>query len=418
MQRRDSELDATQLIEYFLPLVSEAGPITNLVIEDDLFTDEPQIPYYRCDVAMGSRSNSSNLAAGGRDQRDLSLARVKALFEGFERFCGSTYNPEKLIWSAYDNLLKAGCCALDPATIVSRSIEGELSGRLRRETVSWVQARDELTDERVLVPAQLVFVPYDYGSNEPQLRDPITTGTAAGLSMNAALSRAKLEVIERDAVIIQHYAGDELSRCDEWLRGKSSNVLSLLLAAERYDLRIRLYGLRAELPTVIACLDDPTHIGPAIVVGSSTYFDWGTAGASAILECLTFRRQLRRLIQRRGYTSNDRPHAKGIRSLEARALYWSFSQLDSLGYLGDRQETLPPATDFPDAAIRGSLVVDLTTRSVGACGATVVKVIAPDYQPMHMDEQSPTWTTRLLDRLRGCPKPLAHLASQPPHPFL
>jgi hypothetical protein len=65
------------------------------------------------------------------------------------------------------------------------------------------------------------------------------------------------------------------------------------------------------------------------------------------------------------------------------------------------------------------LIADVTTPDVSALGLSVVKVIVPDLQPMHLSELRSSWTDRLLRF--GCPPGTRRTPADlnpVPHPFL
>lgn len=406
------ETSLTRLASSLSVVRGPYSPVRNVAIEDDLFSDEPKISYYRAEATNhNGRLGSQGLAAGGRDVSDLGIARARAVLEAMERRACADYRDSNLIWATFRDLSNRQTNALDPAQLVDARLGSQDRQRVQDYRLAWTSATDTVLGSEILVPAQLVYTPYRFRHHEPQLRDPITTGAAAGMSIKAAHRRGINEVRERHEIMKLHFTRRPMGRSDEAISAESSSVNWLMNAAQDYGLELRLYELTESPATVVALLADRSGVGPLTVVGSATDDSSSNAAISAALEAFTFRRQIRRRIIETSIGS--RPHVESLVNLEQRAMYWAFTDSSELEYLlphQHRQTDPRPATPIEDKRM---FLANLTPRR-SPFGVKVTKTIIPEMQGMHMDEASLTVSQSLLELPDW---DVRDLSSQP-HPFL
>ena len=126
-------------------------------------------------------------------------ARLKLLMESAERQAAMFYGTETLyVRTLREYALVSGALEQGAPPQLPRPAHAEMRNHPQGE-IGWVEARSILHGERVLLPANRVYLDY----REPDdryfhLAD--TNGCSAHLSYPDALSNALLEVIERDAV--------------------------------------------------------------------------------------------------------------------------------------------------------------------------------------------------------------------------
>ncbi|WP_412749046.1 YcaO-like family protein [Krasilnikovia sp. M28-CT-15] len=425
------EIPVTVAAPYFRALVDPAvGVVRTVRQRDDWPHDEPKTIMYRAELmptaAFSSGGYRTFPAEAGRSL-DHDTAAASALFEAVERYCLSIYDAAQLTVARYDELCSAGVPALDPASLSHHSGDTDRA-RVRTSRLAWTTARSLVDGTSRLVPAQLVRLPYAFLPGEPVLRDPLTTGCAAGTAAGPAVLRGLLEVVERDATMIRHYRGLTPRRLTPASLG-SSEVDRLVADCERYHLQVELfdYALDLPVPVIAARVRDPGGRMPAATFGSKAAFDVAEAAVGALLEAATFRGPIR------GRAKTARRVAAGllddpsrIASGAERAFLWIQPEMAGrLGYL-DEAETVTnqpragePAIDVVVRSIAQAggdiLVCDVTTPDIADMGAIVVKVLVPGLQPMHLCEPDRRWTTRLLSYGR----PVGEQDLNPlPHPFL
>jgi ribosomal protein S12 methylthiotransferase accessory factor len=291
------EVPITVAAPYFGALIDPAVGIIRAVRQrDDWPHDEPKTPMYRAELMPTSSFSSGGYetfpAEAGRSL-DHDTAKASAVFEAVERYCLSIYDAAGLTLASYDELGSVRKSALDPASLSHCSSEALARG-MRAARLAWTPARSLLSGLEVLVPAQLVYLPYVFLPGEPILRDPLTTGCAAGTAAGPAALRGLLEVVERDVTMIHHYRQLVPPRLIP-SSFASPEVDRLVASCERYHLQVELfdYSLDLAVPVIVARVRDRSRRMPAMTFGSKAAFDPADAAAGALQEAITFRGPIR-----------------------------------------------------------------------------------------------------------------------------
>ncbi|MFE2302491.1 YcaO-like family protein [Streptomyces sp. NPDC059445] len=412
----------------------DVGIIRLLQEERDYFPDEVSFVAYRAELAASGGLTDGGypktVAEGGRALTH-GEAMTCAVFEAYERYCLSVYRERDFVLASYAELTLRGTRALNPLDLVGRHWQGD-AATLVDQPIRWTSSTCARTAEQVWVPAQLVYLPYRFADGEPVLRDPLTTGAAAGLNPGAATLRGLMEVVERDAVMMLHYLRLPSTPIPVQ-RAKDPELRAMVREIESLGLRIQLRRVAAGIrASVVVCrITDPSGVGPAHSLGSKCAKDQWSAAKGAILEAATFRRALRLRSDRvRKIAEHYLPDLSTIDCLEARSFVWAQPELTNrMDYLDDLAENPIDSDAQSDwhsvesfitdvQSVGGDILVkDVTTPEVSELGISVVKVLVPGLQPMHLSEQYPTWTDRLLSFGDGSPRRPADL-NPVPHPFL
>lgn len=407
------------------PLV---GVLHGLAFEDDYYADEPKVPTYRAIVSPTSGfsdgGHSETAVAGGRG-RLPDEAEYKALFEGIERYCLSIYRRRDTLYASYLELTRQGRTCIDPALLLGSSGDKGGSGQAR---LHWVRGWSLVAECETWVPAQSVYLPYRRPAGEPRLRQQVTTGAAAGSTLAAAVYRGLLEVIERDALMLDHYLG--LPSRQIPAHSLHDPALQLVLRdVERYGLQVEFFDVQVDIGVwvMVANVYATDVRAPALVTGSKASTSVTDGAMGALLEALTFRRQIRDHWARARAVYRDIVDlGRQIDGLEARAFYWA--QLETGGsrlhrrhhrdvVVGEDYADRHPSRWLPEAvwAARDLVYVDTTTPDIAKFGIHVVRVLAPGLQWMHLSEPDMTPSERLLALQRARADFDWQLA--PPHPY-
>jgi ribosomal protein S12 methylthiotransferase accessory factor len=394
------------------------GLITQLVSEADGFSDEPNWPLVRADLAPTAGIDPSGYdfspACGARADESWDLPWVSAVFEAVERYCMSLPNRDRLSKGGY----LGESTQLDPARLMDVGASAA-EVRVERSRHRWWIDAFTLDGEKVQVPAQSVFVPFrEQDWKEPLLRDSVSTGAAAGLRRDWAIVRGLLEAAERDAVMLLHFgiaASEPIPA--EMLSGRARRMLDDLASRGLSATILRVHtGL--PLSAVVVRVEDSRGPWPRAAVGSCARLTTNDAVVGALLEAAVYKRNLR--FRTNKHFRQAVVERADIQCLEDRASYWyGNDRLMELPYFAEpnaegRWAPVSAAGDahvLMDAAKEAlnPLIVDVTTADVARLGGYVMKVIAPDLQPMYLSERVTTRTARMgpID-----------LNQYEPHPFL
>lgn len=399
------------ILEKFNSLLKE-GLIIDSFYQPALYSDEPKLWSYSAKIADVSNVSSCGCQIGysGGASFDKEKAMVKALGEAVERYCLGVYQESNLILASYKDV-KSESIALEEVTSFSKNQlkQSNFSNCVwnSADTFHWVKSFSIFDGKEVLVPAQLVFVPY-HMKDEKIIRLPISTGGACGLSKEECLLRGILEVIERDAFMI-HYLSNTcglLVNIDNDSRLRKIKDYFL-----RYRLELYLVSLPTDLEvyTFLALLIDRTGVGPAISAGLKSGIDPFVTAIGAIEECWHSRPWIRDDLNKSPNLEKIFRNAKKMVDAKERGLYWS--SIDMISYV-DNWINRDSSLDFNDLKplVADSLhlqidyilnvlknknysvyYVDLTRDEVARHGFKTLKVIIPSLQPLYLDEPFPYW---------------------------
>jgi ribosomal protein S12 methylthiotransferase accessory factor len=392
--------------------------------------------------AVIERSHPEQLTDGhplGPSEGGCSLEKNQAIKsaigEAVERYCACIYRNEELKQAHVHELKET----LDPSRIVNFSQEQINSGSvpnpypLEKGEFRWVRSERLGDGSEVYIPAQLVYLNYDR-SGEPFVRNPISTGLAAGMDKENAIARGTLEVIERDAFMIYYLTQTELPQIE--LTEASEPIRKLVDRLDRAGIDWYLLDARTDagVPIVIAVLIDDRE--PTVSVAAAAQTTANETVRAALEEALQIRLYQRHLIadDRSAIDLGEINDSSIVR--ETRLLGWAHEEAaDKVDFWteSDRSITISEIrceSDLPElkkvpSAVESTFdqyVSDVTTPDMSRLGFSVVRVVAPEAQPLYLREGTPYLDeTRLrsITRQRGY-DPNNHGRKIPngyPHPF-
>lgn len=402
------------------------------------YNDEPQLFQYTV-ISKGD-------VWGGGISFDKKRAQKKAIGESIERYCLEKYDKRSSICSSQKNLK---CESLDLNSITSVSREQKKDKKFHRfiftkdSKFNWVTGRFLFGSKKVLIPAQLVYVPYFYKKDEPILRLPISTGAALGTDLYSALARGIFEVIERDSFMIFYL--NKLAAPVVDLEMSSLRLRRIKQYFRRYELDLRLFDITSDLkvPVFMAILIDHTGIGPEVSVGLKSGFNKEEVVIGAVEEAQHTRGWMRdeKLSVSKKEYQQILSRAQNISTTRERGLFWFTDRyvskldfwLDSTNHKkvtirkevflkSDGKADLLKVKKILQNKNMNAYYVDITTPEVIELGFYVVKVIIPELQPLYLDEEFPYLGGKRLDKV---PRKLGHMTQRRglklndfPHPFL
>lgn len=223
-------------------------------------------------------------------------AFASAFMEFVERFSARRRGDDRTIEAPY---LEIRDVALDP----QRCTLPRATAYEPAQTLEWVWGRSLTREADVLVPANMVYLPYEAPPPLKTVLGGDSNGLASGNCVEEAILHALLELIERDTAFIVEY--NQLLLPDVVLDAGADQGLSMLLSNiaqaglachvkdARHDLGIATFGasLQGETESGGACAQAwGTHLSPCIALSRaltealqmyprcSNYDDWQSSG--------------------------------------------------------------------------------------------------------------------------------------------
>ncbi|NYT04877.1 MAG: YcaO-related McrA-glycine thioamidation protein [Methanomicrobiales archaeon] len=306
-------------------------------------------------------------------------ARVSAVMEGIERYCGEVRD-HPVFTGSYDDIA-GDRNALDPADLILPAASD------RGQELPWVSGWDIVADEEIAVPAHAVFHPLGHPS---RLFRTNTNGLASGNTREEAVFHALMEVIERDAWSLVEATRNTGPRVDSIDEGIGADLLRRFRDAS-VDVVIKDITSDIGIPTIAAVADDVLLQDPALLtIGMGSH----TNAAIALLRALTEVAQSR-LTQihgaREDTTEADFRKKLGYERTKRLNRYWfdgrgevafsSIASFDSDDFLTDIRHVLAL---LGRAGLDRVIAVDLTREEIGI---PVVRVIVPGLEVFAVDQE-------------------------------
>jgi ribosomal protein S12 methylthiotransferase accessory factor YcaO len=358
-------------------LTSGVGaPFTYAGELDDYYRDEVRgaahVTYLPPNSHLPHGLAHSSRAGGGRGTRAES--ELKALMEGIERVCLSTWDTETTRVASTEELALEGLSYLGP-----HEYPHHLAGTWNlARPIHWELA--ESTTECLWIPSGLIRCPWDEILPAPFL-DPSSSGAAASFSLQDAVFRGAYELLERHFIISSHHHQARAIRLDFDSLELGPYATRAWLEAEAMHLTVRAYQITADPICVASCyvVDGSSHF-PSVTFGSGAADNLVDAVSSALLEAVFARRQVRdHLFAEAAVASAE------IQSIAERLTYWGTRTVQR------EFDYLESGAPLPQQVVRIAedakySWVDLTTPSAARVGAHVAKVVSPQLQPIYYDE--------------------------------
>ena len=370
------------------------------------YYDEPLLYQYTAQF-VSDLSSTDYERYGGGSSFIPEKAYVKAVCEAVERCCISTYQQSDFLYATYSDIRDR---AIPIHKVVAFSEEQALPPEFHWDDSSpfyWVRGVHFDTGEEKWIPAQLIYVPYTF-CNEKIIRLPISTGAAAGRSMEEALLRGALEIIERDAFMIHYLTGLGGVLLD--LKGTFLEEIKEYFRKYELDLMLFYLPTDLEIHTILSLIIDRTGVGPAVSAGLKSGIDPSSVAIGAIEESWHSRPWIRdamiKSVTKVDTTLYDaNPMVEGLGDLRQRGLFWSTVDkiafvkhfienphkinFDSLRILSTKKTALRHVSTTLSEHGHSIYYVDVTQPSVREHGCNVVKVVIPTLHPLYLDDRYP-----------------------------
>lgn len=217
------------------------------IVRLDNFNDYPK--FYQYAVILEDNNNTPDLNINALSH-SKNQAYIKTFFEAIERYSLINFNNINLVIDNYKNL-KLMHKIIDPNSFYHLPVSKDFHNL----PLKWLKAKNLITNEETLIPAQLIY--FSNNDNEPLIRFPDTQGAAAHLSIKEALLHAILELIERETFALFFYYDLKASLIDN-LSLKKTKLKFLLEYLNRYlfDIKLLIIENRWLIPVVLAIIID------------------------------------------------------------------------------------------------------------------------------------------------------------------
>ncbi|MBD2345137.1 YcaO-like family protein [Anabaena subtropica FACHB-260] len=387
------------------------------------------------------RQQQEDLRSGvGRGMTD-EQAIIGAVGEAVERYCGSIVDYRQMIVSNYEDL---GECAVQPPAFFSFSdkqySEPNFPYPAFDPTIqtSWISALALASNQKVLVPACLVYL--DWESDQPGdfILPASSNGMASGPSLEFAAYSGLCELIERDAFIITWL--NRLPAPRIYFDHRPGIETEFARHYARFDIELVAFDLTTDIqvPVVMAMIIDRSGKSPAVATGLGCHLDGSTALRKAIFEvCQSRFGDINRMAGGAGANLHKYDDVKYLD--DHSAFFYTTDRLGELDFLFAHDQCLK-AEDLPTytsqveteklqsviTKLRSvgseSYLVEMTTPDIASLGFRVVRTLASELIPIYFGYgQEPLGTRRLFEvperlgyggrrtekDLNPCPHPMA-----------
>jgi ribosomal protein S12 methylthiotransferase accessory factor len=368
-------------------------------------------------------------------------AKARAIGEALERYCGSIYFKEDLIWATFNEL---GDAAVDPHELPQCSVQ-EYGPRTPvvplQETASLAFARvySLIRRRSLFLPASYVYLSYQFSTRAERITIPVSTGLACGPELESAILAGIYEAVERDALMLLWFKRLAVPKVDiSSVRDRS--ITERLKRLEEANLEPHFFYMTADIPipSVLMILLARTGVPPAVTVAAASHADPLIAFRKVIDEGVATRKYTIGCVRQLGGRQPIVHDYSRITTFEDHTLLYAHPAMKAhLEFLlGNkdcidvnhinahllRRYTLRDIVNMLRAKEMDILVADLTTQEVAEVGFRVVKVIIPQLQPLSPDHNARFLANR---RLHDVPKRLGLRSTlndeaeinEIPHPF-
>lgn len=372
-----------------------------------------------------------NLEGLGYDCYSKKSAEIRAIGECIERYCASFSPVERFIEGSFNDLIKNNR-ALDPTTITRpfpsqyKEIFGKSYEITKNSKMYWIESLDEIKQVSTYIPVTTAFLnlPAKYKKNT--IREPISTGLAAGSTIQMAKEGAVLECIERDSIVIT------------WLNRYSPPIINLdTIADKEIQEQIKMCTKKGfsvyfldittdiGVPTYFVVIKNKYKKTPFIQFGSKAHYCKIKALKGALLEAMVGINLFARALKLDYVDITD---IKNITNIKDHINYYATGngedKLDFLlcGELIPFEDSTEEVRDYEQLLLKFKTLeinlffVDLTTEDVIESNICVYRAVIPELA--FLETQLP-----MLDckRLKSVPIRMGYYRSNPlnkdPHPF-
>jgi ribosomal protein S12 methylthiotransferase accessory factor len=393
--------------------------------------------------------HSHFISEGTSVHENLDYSLVGSIGESLERYCAVYYDKETHDYGSFNDLSRqSNKIYTDPETFALYAKEQNLDEFEyfgRDSKVAWVEGLSLVSHKPIMVPAQLVYLPYFRMLNETEIFHSTSTGLAFGISVDDTVYSGLMEVIERDAFSIfwlnklnvpcikPPFGIPEL---DAWY-GKLFGCL---------DIEMNILDITSDLgiPSFMVCLKGRKNTSdPFLAVGAATAMNPVSAIKKAIMEAYHTRKygfsimsfstnevfkEIRSMesMEANGFLNHVKKYLKPVDLEEIDFLYSPKEEKPFLEvykkYQMDTSETivlLREALQRLSEKGFSPLIVDVTSDDIAEKQFYSIRTIVPGLHPLWAGGQIPLGGRRIYDAppVMGYRRKRMEEMNLFPHPF-
>lgn len=318
---------------------------------------------------------SRDVSSGGLGvNEDKTAAMTSCLAEALERYCMSYIPKNEIISCKKDNLNKK--YVFSDFSTYSNEQYAMLDNFLNpnSDVIEWTKIYDIKDRKKYMFwPASLIYLPFDINK---VVAETTSTGMAAGFSIDECIMSGLMELIERDALMINFMQRLNPPEIDiNTIFGKNKKIINSIMT----DYNIKIYKLYSDfnVPVYLSIIykidNNKNHYG----IGACASLDSDYAINKSLKECLfTYFYSLNIMDVRQ-------KNPDKIKTLYEHFLYYQGDNFNKLLFNSKLVKYKKEKISFDDVLInlkKNDINVyfkELTTEDIKDTGIKVVKVIAP-----------------------------------------
>ena len=372
-----------------VPLEATLADIESFFLESGL---EVQFQMFRRSSDESTRAILEYLSPEGEEDDEKYSGKgatevqalVSACLEFVERQCSKLSKADVLTEASFREVAST---ARDPRSFNLAPNKGTDPGQV----IDWVWGQSVTRSEPVLVPANLVFCPYQSDESDKFIAWTDSNGLASGNNLEEAILHGLLEVVERDAVVISEF--NRLPQSGITLEDAPAEVAHLTgrLAGNGYRCSCRTAMTDLPIPAVSCFLQheqDPDNCSVAF----GCHLDPGLALMRAVTEAIQL---LPPAVNHEAWVQSGSPRYYESTPPKTSA----FRNLENLAS-GDLERNIETCVSMLAKVGAEVIVVDLSLPGIPF---SAVRVLATGLQPLvHEDDR------RLSKRFFEVPAVLGH----------
>ncbi len=438
------KLEYQKLVDCLPALVDSNTGIIKSIFQLPRQADSPNIFYYKAIVSNTNIFNSiDNIGTTAGTSLNKERALAKAIGEAVERYCAGSYSYDLFELCTYENLNQLGLSPSSCQLFLNSQLEEEgfpLDEFTKDTMLNWYPAKNMITNQDTLVPASLVYCPYETQSTvgESSIVETISTGLAAHISYEDAALNGLLEVIERHNFMMFWLTRQGHIRIEK--ESLNSEQKILIVEFERFGYSVEVYFIagKDEIPTVLAVMKGTRKYNVPLTVAAASHLNTSDALTKCLEELALMERYSKRKMLAPSSLSHKTEPDK-IKTLTDHVMTWlNPAILEQVDFLDTAIDSIK-LSGLPKYEQRNSsdnlefvlnqisktgyqvLMSEITTSDIKQLGLRVVRAIIPGYIPLNKAYNCRPYGSPSLvnyyEKLGVAKEDIYDHVNKTPHPF-